>query len=63
VDERKIRLDDPTIGTRGSLMTEYKEIIVALIAVFGAVLPFLFQKNKEWNLKLRSKNAKHTQRS
>jgi hypothetical protein len=29
-------------------MTEYKEIIV----VFGAVLPFLFQKNKELNLKI-----------
>lgn len=28
------------------------EIIVALIAVFGAVLPYLFQKNKELNLKI-----------
>ena len=37
-------------------MTEYKEIIVALIAVFGivfgAVFPYLFQKNKEMNLKI-----------
>ena len=33
-------------------MTEYKEIIVALIAVFGAVLAYLLQKNKELNLKL-----------
>lgn len=33
-------------------MTEYKEIIVALIAVFGAVLPYLFQKNKEFKLKI-----------
>jgi hypothetical protein len=33
-------------------MTEYKEIIVALIAVFGAVLPYLLQKNKELNLKI-----------
>jgi hypothetical protein len=31
-------------------MTEYKEIIVALIAVFGAVIPYLLQKNKELNL-------------
>ena len=28
------------------------EIIVALIAVFGAVLPYLLQKNKELNLKI-----------
>lgn len=28
------------------------EIIVALIAVFGAVLPYLFQRNKELNLKI-----------
>jgi hypothetical protein len=27
-------------------MTEHKEIIVALIAVFGAVIPYLLQKNK-----------------
>ncbi len=33
-------------------MTEYKEIIVALIAVFGAVLAYLLQKNKELNLKI-----------
>jgi hypothetical protein len=33
-------------------MTEYKEIIVALIAVFGAVFPYLLQKNKELNLKI-----------
>jgi hypothetical protein len=33
-------------------MVEYKEIIVALIAVFGAVLPYLFQKNKELKLKI-----------
>jgi len=34
------------------MMTEYKEIIVALIAVFGAVFPYLLQKNKELNLKI-----------
>ncbi len=28
------------------------EVIVALIAVFGAVLPYLFQRNKELNLKI-----------
>jgi hypothetical protein len=33
-------------------MNQYKEIIVALIAVFGAVLPYLIQKNKELNLKI-----------
>jgi hypothetical protein len=33
-------------------MAEYKEIIVALIAVFGAVLPYLLQKNKELNIKI-----------
>ena len=33
-------------------MTEYKEIIVALIALFGAVLPYLMQRNKEINLKI-----------
>ena len=37
---------------RAALMTEYKEIIVALIAVFGAVLAYLLQKNKELNLKI-----------
>lgn len=33
-------------------MIQYKEIIVALIAVFGAVLAYLLQKNKELNLKI-----------
>jgi len=33
-----------------TFIMEYKEIIVALIAVFGAVFPYLFQKNKELNL-------------
>ena len=33
-------------------MSEYKEIIVALIAVFGAVLPYLLQKNRELNVKI-----------
>lgn len=33
-------------------MMQYKEIIVALIAVFGAVLPYLLQRRKELNLKI-----------
>ena len=33
-------------------MTEHKEIIIALIAVFGAVIPYLLQKNKELKLKI-----------
>ncbi len=33
-------------------MTEYKKIIIALIAVFGAVIPYLLQKNKELKLKI-----------
>jgi len=34
------------------MIAQYKEIIVALIAVFGAVLPYLLQRNKEINLKI-----------
>jgi hypothetical protein len=33
-------------------MTEYKEIIVALIAVGGAMIGYLIQKSKELNLKI-----------
>jgi hypothetical protein len=33
-------------------VTEYKEIIIALIAVLGAVIPYFLQKNKELNLKI-----------
>ena len=33
-------------------MTEYKEIIIALIAVFGAVIPYLLQKNNELKIKI-----------
>lgn len=39
-------------------MTEYKEIIIALIAVFGAVIPYLFQKNKELKLKIADQKRK-----
>jgi len=44
-------LDECVLTTtkRGLLVIE---IIVALIAVFGAVLPYLLQKNKELNLKI-----------
>src|SRR6266853_458586 len=38
-----------TFTQRGLLVIE---IIVALIAVFGAVFPYLLQKNKELNLKV-----------
>src|SRR6266699_1889808 len=38
-----------TITKRGLLVVE---IIVALIAVFGGVLPYLLQRNKELNLKI-----------
>ena len=34
------------------LLLQFKEIIVALIAVFGVVLPYLGQRNKEYRLKL-----------
>ena len=33
-------------------MAAYKEIIVALIAVFGAVIPYLLQRNKELKVKI-----------
>ncbi len=36
-------------------MNQYKEIIVALIAVFGAAIPYLLQKNKELGLKTAEK--------
>jgi hypothetical protein len=39
-------------------MTEYKEIIVALIALFGAAIPYLLQKNKELNLKIAEQKRK-----
>ena len=35
-----------------NLLLQFKEIIVALIAVFGVVLPYLVQRNKEYKLKL-----------
>lgn len=33
-------------------MTEYKEIVVALIGVAGVMITYLLQKNKELNLKI-----------
>jgi hypothetical protein len=42
-------------------MIEYTAIIVALIAVFGAALPYLLQRNKELNLKIaEQKRAAYT---
>lgn len=35
-----------------NFLLQFKEIIVALIAVFGVVLPYLGQRNKEHKLKL-----------
>ena len=42
-------------------MTEYKEIIIALIAVFGAVIPYLLQKNKELKLKIAGPKTRGVQ--
>jgi len=33
-------------------LLQFKEILVALIAVFGVVIPYLNQRNKEYKLKL-----------
>lgn len=35
-----------------NLLLQFKEVIVALIAVFGVFLPYLGQRNKEYELKL-----------
>src|SRR3989442_5695174 len=35
-----------------NILLQYKEIAVALIAVFGVVVPYLVQRNKEYKLKL-----------
>jgi len=35
-----------------NILLQYKEIVVALIAVFGVVIPYLVQRNKEYKLKL-----------
>jgi len=40
------------MNTNPSFILQYKEIIVALIAVFGVVIPYLIQRNKEYKLKL-----------
>jgi hypothetical protein len=40
------------MDTNPNFVLQYKEIIVALIAVFGVVVPYLIQKNKEYKLKL-----------
>ena len=43
--------------TSGLLMIGYTEIIVALIAVFGAAATYLLQKNKELNLEIAEKKT------
>jgi hypothetical protein len=40
------------MSTLVNIFLQYKEIVVALIAVFGVVLPYLIQRNKEYKLKL-----------
>jgi hypothetical protein len=35
-----------------NFLLQYKEIVVALIAVFGVVIPYLVQRNKEYKLRL-----------
>ena len=40
------------MDTNPNFVLQYKEIIVALIAVFGVVVPYLIQRNKEYKLKL-----------
>lgn len=41
------------MDTHISFLLRYKEIVVALIAVFGVVIPYLVQRNKEYKLKLK----------
>lgn len=38
-----------------TILKEYKEVIVALIAVLGGVIPYLIQRNKELNLRIASR--------
>src|SRR5258708_13356508 len=40
------------MNTDTNFILQYKEIVVALIAVFGVVIPYLIQRNKEYKLKL-----------
>ncbi len=40
------------MDTLFNFLLQYKEIVVALIAVFGVVIPYLVQRNKEYKLKL-----------
>src|SRR3977135_3464173 len=40
------------MNTDTNFLLQYKEIVVALIAVFGVVIPYLMQRNKEYKLKL-----------
>lgn len=40
------------MDTHINFLLQYKEIVVALIAVFGVVIPYMVQRNKEYKLKL-----------
>ena len=40
------------MATLINFLLQFKEIVVALIAVFGVVIPYLIQRNKEYKLKL-----------
>ncbi len=46
--------------TKGRILDQYKEIIVALIALFGATIPYFLQKNEELNLKTAEKKREAT---
>jgi len=39
-------------------LIKYKEVVVALIAVCGVVLPYWFQKNKELNLRIAARKRR-----
>ena len=49
------------MDTNPNFLLQYKEIIVALIAVFGVVVPYLIQRNKEYKLKLVQKIAAYSE--
>ncbi len=48
-------LDGYSGSSVSGLVSEYKEIIVALIAVLGGLIPYLYQRNKELKLRIASR--------
>jgi hypothetical protein len=48
----EINIVSPTYSTMCLFMLDYTAIIVALIAVFGAAVPYLLQRNKELQYKI-----------